>query len=122
MLGNKNLEAMLRIALDGPYEGVDDIINDIVPLWKNDSKYCFLYVNSSSYLNSPNTPSASDVSCSFRAVDTNSNGTQISWLSILTKLPKILGPFVDLVFYEGYILGPKMVGPLPGSTLAKDTI
>jgi hypothetical protein len=78
MLGNKNLEAMLRIALEGPYEGVDDIINDIVPLWKDDSNYRFLYVNSSSYLNSPNTPSASDVSCSFRAVDTNSNGTQIS--------------------------------------------
>jgi hypothetical protein len=29
---------------------------------------------------------------------------------ILTRLRKILGPFVDLVFFEGYILGPKMVG------------
>jgi hypothetical protein len=27
---------------------------------------------------------------------------------------------VDLVFFEGYILGPKMIGALPGSTLAKD--
>jgi hypothetical protein len=64
----------------------------------------------------------SDVSCSFRAVDTNNNGAQITCLSILTNLWKILGPFVDLVFYEGYILGPKMLGALPGSTLAKDTI
>jgi dissimilatory sulfite reductase (desulfoviridin) alpha/beta subunit len=31
-LGNKNLEAMLRIALEGPNECVDDIINDVVPL------------------------------------------------------------------------------------------
>jgi hypothetical protein len=27
--------------LEGPNEGVDDIINDIVPLWKNDNKYHF---------------------------------------------------------------------------------
>jgi hypothetical protein len=32
MLGNKNLEAMLQIALEGPKEGVDDIISDVVPL------------------------------------------------------------------------------------------
>ena len=40
-MGNKNLEGMLRIALEGPDEGVDDIVSDIVPLWKNDSKYHF---------------------------------------------------------------------------------
>jgi hypothetical protein len=38
---NKNMEALLQIALEGPNKGVDDIINDIVPLWKNDSLYCF---------------------------------------------------------------------------------
>jgi hypothetical protein len=38
MLGNKNIEAS---ALEGPYEGVDDIISDNVPLWKNDSNYHF---------------------------------------------------------------------------------
>jgi hypothetical protein len=81
-----------------------------------------LYANPSSYLNSPNTPSVSDVSCSFRAIDIDNNDTQISCLSILTNLRKILGLFVDLVFYEGYILGPKMVGALQGSTLAKDII
>jgi hypothetical protein len=26
---------------------------------------------------------------------------------------------MDLVFFKGYILGPKMVGALPGSTPAK---
>ena len=39
-LGIKNLEAMLWIALERVDEGVDDIISDVVPLWKNDSKYC----------------------------------------------------------------------------------
>ena len=62
------------------------------------------------------------MSCSFGAIDTNNNGTQIQCLSILTNLWKILGPFVDLVFYKGYILSPKMIGALPGSTLAKDII
>ena len=42
MLGSKNLKAMLRIALEGPKEVVDDIISDVVPLWKNDSKDRFL--------------------------------------------------------------------------------
>ena len=41
MVGNKNLEGMLWIALEGPDEGVDDIVSDVVPLWKNDSKYHF---------------------------------------------------------------------------------
>jgi hypothetical protein len=37
-LGIKNLDAMLRIALEGPNEEVDDIIGDAIPLWKKDSK------------------------------------------------------------------------------------
>jgi hypothetical protein len=37
-LGIKNLDAMLRIALEGPDEEVDDIIGDAIPLWKKDSK------------------------------------------------------------------------------------
>jgi hypothetical protein len=58
----------------------------------------------------------SDVSCSFGVIDTNINATHISWLSILTSVWKILRPFVDLVFSKGYILDPKMIGTLPGST------
>ena len=65
---------MLRIALEGPNEGIDDIISDDVPLWKNDSKYHFQYVNPSSYLNSPNTPSMGNVSCLFGTIDTYCSG------------------------------------------------
>jgi hypothetical protein len=50
-LGSKNLDAMLRIALEGPDEEVDDIIGDAIPLWKEDSKYRFLYVNPFACLN-----------------------------------------------------------------------
>jgi hypothetical protein len=73
-LGGKNLDAMLRIALEGPNEEVDDIIGDAIPLWKKDNKYRFLYANPSSYL----TVSVSDVSSSFGAIDTNGNDKQIS--------------------------------------------
>ena len=63
---------MLRVALEGPVEGIDDIIGDVVPLWENDCKYRFLYANPSSYLNSPNSL------CLFGVVDTNGSGTHIS--------------------------------------------
>jgi hypothetical protein len=62
MITWNDLSGMMRIALEGPNEEVDDIIGDAIPLWKKDSKYRFLYVNPSSYLNSPNTVSVSDVS------------------------------------------------------------
>lgn len=45
-LGSKNLEAMLQIVLEGPDEGVDDILGDDVPLWKNDIYISFLYAKS----------------------------------------------------------------------------
>jgi hypothetical protein len=75
-LDSKNLNAMLQTALERPDEAVDDIIGDATPFWKKDCKYHFLYVNPSSYLNFPNTVGVSDVSCSFGAIDTNSNGMQ----------------------------------------------
>ena len=78
-LGSKNLDAMLWIALEGLDEEVDDIFGDAIPLWKKDNKYRFLYANPFSYLNSPNTVSVSDVSCSFGTIDTNGDGTQIPW-------------------------------------------
>jgi len=77
-LGSKNLEAMLRIALEGLDEEVDDIINDAIPIWKNDTKHRFLFANPSSYLNSPNGPSVSNASCSSGALDTDGSGTQNS--------------------------------------------
>ena len=68
---------MLQIVLEGLDEGIDDIICDVVPLCKNDKLYRFLYANPSSYSNSHNTQSVSDVSSSFGTVDTNNIGTQI---------------------------------------------
>ena len=76
-LGNKNLDAMMRIALEGPDEEENDIIGDAIPLWKKDNKYHVLYANPSSYLNSPNIVRVSDVSSSFGVIDTNGNGMQI---------------------------------------------
>jgi len=73
-LGSKNFEAMLRIALDGPNEHVGDIVCDVILLWKNDSKYGFLYANPTSHLNARSGPSASDVSCSASALN---NGTNV---------------------------------------------
>jgi hypothetical protein len=42
------LEAMLRIALEGPNEIFDNIIEEAIPLWKkSETKYRFLYTNPS---------------------------------------------------------------------------
>jgi hypothetical protein len=53
------LEAILRIALEGPNENFDTIIEEVIPLWENGTKYRFLYANPSRYMSS-----ASDVFCS----------------------------------------------------------
>jgi hypothetical protein len=68
---------------------------------------CFLYANPSFYLNYPKTPSVSDVSCTF---DTNNNGTQISWLSILTILWKILGSLWMSYFWKATSLALRWQG------------
>ena len=40
MMGwKKKLEAMVRIALEGPYENFDNIIDKAIPLQNNESKY-----------------------------------------------------------------------------------
>ena len=57
------MEAMLRIALKGPDENFDNIIEEAIPLWKNGTKYWFLYANLSCYMSS-----ASDASCSITSV------------------------------------------------------
>jgi hypothetical protein len=103
-LGSKNLDALLRIALEGPYEEVDDIIGDIdaISLWKKDSKYCFLYANPSTYLNSPNTVSVSDVSlvvCLGQFILT-AMVRKFRDSSILTSLWIILGPFCGACIFR----------------------
>jgi hypothetical protein len=61
------LEAILRIALEGPNENFDNIIEEAIPLWENGTKYLakyrFLYANPSRYMSS-----ASDVFCSITLV------------------------------------------------------
>ena len=54
---------MLRNALEGPYENFDIIIEKAIPLWKNETKYRFLYAKPSRYM-SP----ASNASCSVTSV------------------------------------------------------
>ena len=71
--GSKNLEAMLRIALEGPDENFDNIIEEAIPLWKTGTKYRFLYVNPSRYVSS-----ASDASCSVSStMFSNSKDTDV---------------------------------------------
>ena len=58
-LGSKNLEAMLKNALEEPNENLDNIMEEAILLWKNGTKYRFLYANPSRYVST-----VSDVSCS----------------------------------------------------------
>ena len=62
-LGSKNLEAMLKNALEEPNENFDNIMEEAILLWKNGTKYRFLYANPSRYVST-----ASDVSCSIASV------------------------------------------------------
>ena len=72
-LGSKNLEAMLRIALEGTDENFDNIIEEAIPLWKSGTKYRFLYANPSLYVSS-----ASDASCSISStMFSNSKDTDV---------------------------------------------
>ena len=72
-LESKNLKAMLRIALEGPDENFDNIIEEAIPLWKTGTKYRFLYANPSRYVSS-----ASDASCSVSStMFSNSEDTDV---------------------------------------------
>jgi hypothetical protein len=48
-VGSKNLEALLRVALEGPEEEYDAILMDVIPMWKNETKYKFLYADLATY-------------------------------------------------------------------------
>ena len=50
VVGSKNLKAMLRIALEEPNENFDNLVEETIPLWKNGTKYRFLYANPSRYM------------------------------------------------------------------------
>jgi len=60
-------------------EEVGDIINNAIVLWKNDSKYRFLYANPSLYLNELNGLSLSNATCSIGTLDNDDScGINIS--------------------------------------------
>ena len=64
---------MLRIALKGPDEDFDNIIEEATPLWKTRTKYRFLYANPSCYVFSAN-----DASCSVSStMFSNSEDTDV---------------------------------------------
>lgn len=46
------MEAMLRIALEGPHENFDNFIEGTIALWENGNKYRFPYANPSHYMSS----------------------------------------------------------------------
>ena len=72
-MGSKNLEAILKISLEGPNENFDNIIEEAIPLWKSETKYQFLFANPSLYVSS-----GSDASCSVSStMFSNSDDTDV---------------------------------------------
>ena len=67
------MKAMLRIALKGPNENFDNIMEEAISLWKIGTKYWFLCANPSDYVSS-----ASNTSCSVTLVMfSNSKDTNV---------------------------------------------
>ena len=81
----QNLEAILRIAWEGPDENFDNIIEEAIPLWKNGTKYRFLYASHSHYMSS-----ASDIFYSITSVMFSilrmSIGFKVACIVVLTNL------------------------------------
>lgn len=63
-LGSKNLEALLRVALEGPEEEYDAILMDAILMWKNETNYKFLYANLATYLSGAATDPTTSTSTS----------------------------------------------------------
>ena len=53
-LGTKNLDSLLRIALEGPTENADVVLIEAVALWKNSTKFRYLFSNPELYLSGQN--------------------------------------------------------------------
>ena len=46
----KNLESVLRVTLEGPIEDCYEIINETIVLWKNNTKFRYLFSHPEWYL------------------------------------------------------------------------
>jgi hypothetical protein len=86
--------------LKGLDEEFNNIIEEAIPLWKNRTKYRFLYANPSRYM-------------SF-AILRMSISFQAAWIVVLTNLKKMYAPSLVHTIFKGYILGTKMVGASQG--------
>ena len=68
---------MLRIALETSNKNFDTIIEEAIPLWKNETKYQFLYANPSLYMST-----TSGASCSITSV-MSPNFEDVDYVQIL---------------------------------------
>jgi hypothetical protein len=46
----KNLDSIMRIAIEGPTSGFDNILMDAIALWKNSTKFRYLFIKPKKYL------------------------------------------------------------------------
>jgi hypothetical protein len=49
-MSTSNLESMMCVAIEGPYNDFDDILTSALDLWKDDAKFRYLYSNPERYL------------------------------------------------------------------------
>jgi hypothetical protein len=49
-MSKSNLESMMRVAIEGPCNDIDDILTSALDLWKDDVKFRCLYSNPKRYL------------------------------------------------------------------------
>ena len=49
-MSTSNLESMMRVAIEGPYNDFEDILTSALDLWKDDAKFRYLYNNPKRYL------------------------------------------------------------------------
>jgi hypothetical protein len=49
-MSTSNVESMMCVAIEGPYNDFDDILTSALDLWKDDAKFRYLYSNPKRYL------------------------------------------------------------------------
>jgi hypothetical protein len=49
-MSTSNLESVMCVAIECPYNDFDDILTSALDLWKDDAKFRYLYTNLERYL------------------------------------------------------------------------
>ena len=101
---------MFKIALEGPNDNFDNIIEEAITLWSNGTKYRFLYANPSRYMSS-----ARDVFCSITSImfpDYEDVNQLKGCKQCRTNQPlkQMYAPSLNPHIFKVYILDPKIVG------------